>query len=188
MWLADIGLLFRRVRTRVLLLVLAAVPIAVAVAVRLSGEGPSPGSGPRFFDQITNNGVFAALVGLTVTLPFFLPLAVAIVAGDAVAGEANLGTLRYLLSRPVGRTRLLVIKATTVTIFCFVSTFSVAIAGLIGRSILFPLLDVTTLSGDTLSLAAGTLRIGLAAVLVPLSLRRTAALGKVPSTPTARPP
>ena len=57
MWLADIGLLFRRVRTRVLLLVLAAVPIAVAVAVRLSGEGPSPGSGPRFFDQITNNGV-----------------------------------------------------------------------------------------------------------------------------------
>jgi len=116
MWLADIGLLFRRVRTRVLLLVLVAVPVAVAVAVRLSGEGPSPGSGPRFFDQITNNGVFAALVGLTVTLPFFLPLAVAIVAGDAVAGEANLGTLRYLLSRPVGRTRLLLIKATTVII------------------------------------------------------------------------
>src|ERR1700730_2662563 len=164
MWLADIGLLFRRVRTRVLLLVLAAVPIAVAV--RLSGEGPSPGSGPRFFDQITNNGVFAALVGLTVTLPFFLPLAVAIVAGDAVAGEATLGTLRYLLSRPVGRTRLLVIKATTVTIFCFVATFAVAIAGLIAGSILFPIGGVTTLSGDTLSLAAGTLRIGLAAVLV----------------------
>src|SRR5881227_49393 len=183
MWLADIGLLFRRVRTRVLLLVLAAVPIAVAVAVRLSGEGPSPGSGPRFFDQITNNGVFAALVGLTVTLPFFLPLAVAIVAGDAVAGEANLGTLRYLLSRPVGRTRLLVIKATTVTIFCFVATFAVAIAGLI----LFPIGDVTTLSGDTLSLAAGTLRIGLAAVLVALSLLGLAAIGMFISTLTDAP-
>src|SRR5439155_1626296 len=127
-------------------------------------------TGEVFSDQITNNGVFAALVGLTVTLPFFLPLAVAIVAGDAVAGEANLGTMRYLLSRPVGRTRLLVIKATTVTIFCFVATFAVAIAGLIAGSILFPIRDVTTLSGDTLSLAAGTLRIGLAAVLVALSL------------------
>ena len=187
MWLADIGLLFRRVRTRVLLLVLAAVPIAVAVAVRLSGEGPSPGSGPRFFDQITNDGVFAALVGLTVTLPFFLPLAVAIVAGDAVAGEANLGTLRYLLSRPVGRTRLLVIKATTVTIFCFVATFAVAIAGLIAGSILFPIGDVTTLSGDTLSLAAGTLRIGLAAVLVAVSLLGLAAIGMFISTLTDAP-
>src|SRR6266487_5463821 len=137
MWLADIGLLFRRVRTRVLLLVLAAVPIAVAVAVRLSGEGPSPGSGPRFFDQITNNGVFAALVGLTVTLPFFLPLAVAIVAGDAIAGEANLGTLRYVLSRPVGRSRLLVLKGTTLILFCFAATFAVAVAGLIVGAILF---------------------------------------------------
>src|SRR5215210_7609776 len=160
MWLADLGLLFRRVRTRVLLFVLAAVPVAVAVAVRLSGEGPSPGSGPRFFDQITNNGVFAALVG-----------------GDAVAGEANLGTLRYLLSRPVGRTRLLVIKATTVLVFCFVATFAVAIAGLIAGSILFPIGDVTTLSGDTLSLAAGTVRIALAAVLVAASLLGLAAIG-----------
>jgi ABC-2 type transport system permease protein len=129
MWLAEMGLLFRRMRTRVLLLVLAAVPVAVAVAVRLSGSGPNPGSGPRFFDQITHNGVFAALVGLTITLPFFLPLAVAIVAGDAVAGEANLGTLRYVLSRPVGRTRLLVLKGTTLIVFCFTATFAVLSPG-----------------------------------------------------------
>ena len=187
MWLAEFGLLFRRVRTRVLLFVLAAVPVAVAVAVRLSGEGPSPGQGPRFFDQITNNGVFAALVGLTVTLPFFLPLAVAIIAGDAVAGEANLGTLRYVLSRPCGRTRLLVLKGTTVTLFCFVATFAVALAGLIAGAILFPIGDVTTLSGTTLSLAAGTLRIGLAAVLVALSLLGLAAIGMFISTLTDAP-
>src|SRR3989442_15845795 len=131
MWLADIGVLVRRVRTRVVLVVLAAVPSAVAVAVRLSGEGPSPGSGPRFFDQVTNNGVFAALVGLTITLPFFLPLAVAVVAGDSIAGEANLGTLRYVLARPMGRTRLLLLKGATVALFCFVATIAVAAAGLI---------------------------------------------------------
>jgi ABC-2 type transport system permease protein len=187
MWLAEMGLLFRRMRTRVLLLVLAAVPVAVAVAVRLSGSGPNPGSGPRFFDQITHNGVFAALVGLTITLPFFLPLAVAIVAGDAVAGEANLGTLRYVLSRPVGRTRLLVLKGTTLVVFCFAATFAVALAGLIAGSILFPIGPVTTLSGDTLSLAAGTLRIGLAAVLVAGSLLGLAAIGLFISTLTDSP-
>src|SRR6059058_1497740 len=138
MWLADIGLLFRRVRTRVLLLVLAAVPIAVAVAVRLSGEGPSPGSGPRFFDQVTHNGVFAALVGLTVTLPFFLPLAIAVVAGDTIAGEAGLGTLRYLLVRPCGRSRLLVTKGVTLAVFCITAALTVAVAGIAIGAVLFP--------------------------------------------------
>src|SRR5437762_3689970 len=175
MWLADIGLLFRRVRTRVLLLVLAAVPIAVAVAVRLSGEGPSPGSGPRFFDQITNNGVFAALVGLTVTLPFFLPLAVAVVAGDAIAGEANLGTLRYVLTRPYGRTRLLIYKGAAVISFCVIATCTVALAGMLAGAILFPIGPVATLSGTTLSLSAGTVRIFGAALVVGGSLLRLAA-------------
>ena len=32
------------------------------------------------------------------------------IAGDSVAGEANIGTLRYLLAVPVGRTRLLAVK------------------------------------------------------------------------------
>src|SRR5204862_4188584 len=121
---------FRRTRTKALLLVLAVVPVLIAVAVRLSGNGTNPGEGPRFLDQVTHNGVFAALVGLTVTLPFFLPLAVAVVAGDAIAGEAHLGTLRYLLARPCGRTRLLVVKGITVLLFCVVASITVAIAGL----------------------------------------------------------
>jgi ABC-2 type transport system permease protein len=187
MWLAEMSLLFRRVRTRVLILVVALVPVATAIAVPLSGDGPSPGSGPRFFDQITNNGVFAVLAGLTVTLPVFLPLAVAIVAGDAISGEANLGTLRYVLSRPVGRTRLLVLKGTTLVLFCFAATFAVAVAGLIIGAILFPIGDVTTLSGDVLSLPAGMLRIGLAAVLVALSLLGLAAIGLFFSTLTDAP-
>jgi ABC-2 type transport system permease protein len=44
----------------------------------------------------------------------FLPVAVAVVAGDSIAGEAAGGTLRYLLVRPVGRTRLLVAKLISV--------------------------------------------------------------------------
>ena len=187
MWRAELGLLFRRTRTRALLGVLALVPIAIAVAVRLSGNGSQPGDGPQFLDQLTHNGVFAALVGLTVTLPFFLPLAVAVVAGDSIAGEANLGTLRYLLTRPYGRTRLLLVKGGVLVVFCVIATCTVAVAGIVAGAILFPVGPVTTLSGTTLSLTAGTARIFAAAAVVGASLLGLAAIGLFISTLTDAP-
>ncbi len=53
------------------------------------------------------NGLFAPLTGLAVVQPFFMSLAIGLFAGDAIAGEAQAGTLRYLLVRPIGRARLL---------------------------------------------------------------------------------
>ena len=96
--------------------------------------------------------MFAALAGLTIAIPFFLPLVVAVVSGDAIAGEANLGTLRYLLTRPSGRTRLLATKALTVAVFCLAATVAVALGGLLAGVILFPVGKVVTLSGTTISL------------------------------------
>src|ERR1039458_5355994 len=90
---AELATQFRRRRMIALLAVLAAVPAALAVAVYLSG-GPQAGNGPTFLDQVTRNGVFASLAGLTITIPFFLPLTVGVVAGDTIAGEASLGTDR----------------------------------------------------------------------------------------------
>src|ERR1700738_1957909 len=84
MWRAELITQFRRRRTKALLLVLAAIPAMLSVAVYLSG-GPSAGNGPTFLDQVTHNGVFAALAGLTVTVPFFLPLTSAAVAGGPIA-------------------------------------------------------------------------------------------------------
>jgi ABC-2 type transport system permease protein len=184
MWRAELGVLLRRTRSRALLVVLALVPALVALAVRLAGNGPDPGEGPRFLDQLTHNGVFAGLVGLTVAVPFFLPLAVAVVAGDAVAGEANLGTLRYLLARPYGRTRLLVAKGTAVAVFCVLAGLTVAVAGVLAGAALFPIGRLTTLSGATLPLSAGILRILGAAVVVGLSLFGLAAIGLFISTLT----
>src|SRR5438045_2016891 len=73
MLLGELGFLFRRRRVQALLVVLALLPVAIALAVRFSG-GPDTGEGPTFLNQVTNNGVFAALAGLTITLPVFLPL------------------------------------------------------------------------------------------------------------------
>jgi hypothetical protein len=180
---AELHHLFRRRRIIVLLIVLALVPIAIMVALKIAG-GTDPGDGPTFLNQVTNNGVFAALAGLLITLPVFLPLAVSIVAGDAIAGEAGLGTLRYLLIRPSGRSRLLGVKAATIVVFCLVATLVVALAGLTIGSILFPVGRVTTLSGDTLPLADGIWRMCVAALLVAASLLGLAAISLFASTMT----
>ena len=180
---AELLHLFRRRRIHALLGVLAALPVVIVFVLKFAG-GPGNGEGPTFLNQVTNNGVFAALAALTITLPVFLPLAVSIVAGDAIAGEATQGTLRYLLARPTGRTRLIVAKAVAVVVFCFVATLAVAVAGLVVGSILFPVGRVVTLSGDTLSLWSGILRIVGAAGVVSLSLLGLAAIGLFASTLT----
>jgi ABC-2 type transport system permease protein len=59
-------------------------------------------------------------------LPLFLPVAVAVVAGR-VAGEAQAGTLRYLLVRPVGRTRCLVAKLVSVMAFTMLAFTAVSV-------------------------------------------------------------
>ncbi|HEX3541531.1 MAG TPA: ABC transporter permease subunit [Acidimicrobiales bacterium] len=183
MWRAELATQFRRRRVKALLLILAAIPALLAVLVWTSG-GPSAGEGPTFLDQVTRNGVFASLAGLTVTVPFFLPLTVAVVSGDSIAGEASLGTLRYLLVRPAGRSRLLLIKAGTVAVYCLAAALAVAAGGLIAGAILFPLGRVTTLSGSTLSLASGIGRTLIASLVVGAGLFGMAAIGLFVSTVT----
>jgi ABC-2 type transport system permease protein len=72
------------------------------------------------------DGKLFPLAALAIVLPLFLPLAVAITAGEAIAGEAQQGTLRYLLVRPVGRTRLLVAKLVSVMAFVVLTIVVVA--------------------------------------------------------------
>ncbi|MFI1534459.1 ABC transporter permease [Streptomyces anandii] len=179
---------FRRWRTLALLGVLAAVPVLVGVAVRIETRGGAPSGrgegGPAFIAQITNNGLFLVFTALAATLPFFLPMAVGVIAGDAVAGEANSGTLRYLLVAPAGRTRLLLTKYVTTIAFCLVATLVVAVSALAVGALLFPLGDLTTISGTQITFADGLGRALLIALVVAASLTGLAALGLFVSTVT----
>ncbi|MGA4966700.1 ABC transporter permease [Streptomyces pseudogriseolus] len=178
---------FRRWRTLALLGVLAAVPVLVGIAVRIeTGDGSSSGGGggPAFVSQITNNGLFLVFTALAATLPFFLPMAVGVIAGDAVAGEAGAGTLRYLLVAPAGRTRLLLTKYATVMVFCLAATLVVAVSALAVGALLFPLGDLTTISGTRITFGEGLLRALLIALVVAASLLGVAALGLFVSTLT----
>ncbi|MGA5604730.1 ABC transporter permease [Streptomyces griseoincarnatus] len=178
---------FRRWRTLALLGVLAAVPVLVGIAVRIeTGDGSSGGGagGPAFVSQITNNGLFLVFTALAATLPFFLPMAVGVIAGDAVAGEAGAGTLRYLLVAPSGRTRLLLTKYATVMVFCLAATLTVAVSALAVGALLFPLGDLTTISGTRITFGEGLVRALLIALVVAASLLGVAALGLFVSTLT----
>lgn len=181
---SELDLIFRRRRNLAGMAVLAAVPIILAVAVRTSGGG---GGGPDFIDAIVGNGLFVAFAALTLELPLFLPLAVATIAGDAVAGEANLGTLRYLLTVPAGRTRLLVVKYAAIVIFAFVAIGLVAGVGSVMGLALFGGGEMVLLSGTTVGFADAVGRLLLTCAYLGCGLSALGAIGLFVSTLTEQP-
>lgn len=183
---SELATLFRRVRTIAMLSALALVPVLIAVAVRVTADRSS-GGGPAFLDQITGNGLFVAFTALTVCIPLFLPLTVGVVAGDTIAGEASLGTLRYLLVAPTSRTTLLLVKYAGAAAFSVAATATVVGAGVIIGAILFPIGDITLLSGDTIGPAEFVVRALLLIGYVVLSLLGLSAIGLFLSTLTTVP-
>ncbi|WBQ02343.1 ABC transporter permease [Kribbella sp. CA-293567] len=180
---SELHLVFGRARTWVTLAVLAGVPVLVGVAIKLSGsEG-----GEGFIGQVAGNGFFLIVASLGLSLPFFLPTAVTVVAGESLAGEASLGTLRNMLTAPAGRSRLLAAKLVALIVFCLVATLTIWLAGLIAGLALFPVGDVVLLSGTTVSLADGLLRALGIALLVALSLLGLAGVGLFVSSLTSTP-
>ncbi|MFJ3695773.1 ABC transporter permease [Streptomyces sp. NPDC090052] len=187
---SELTVTFRRWRTLALLAVLAAVPVLIGIAVKLETDHGSTardpsGNGPAFLTDITNNGLFLVFAALAATLPVFLPMAIGVIAGDSVAGEAGAGTLRYLLVAPAGRTRLLLAKFVCAVAFCLAATLVVAASALAVGALLFPLGDVTTISGTQVSFGDGLGRAALISAVVAASLVGVAAVGLFVSTLTS---
>ncbi|HET7329106.1 MAG TPA: ABC transporter permease [Nocardioidaceae bacterium] len=182
--------MLRRPRTWITIALLNSLPTLVAVLLALTDLGPRPGTGPAFLAAVLADGTLFPLAAMAIVLPLFLPVAVAVMAGDAVAGEAQAGTLRYLLVRPVGRTRLLVAKLVSVIAFVLLTVVAVAAVGyVVGVLLLGDQPLATSVSGTTLTqqeLAVRTLgavgyvtlsMLGVAAVALLLSTVTDSALG-----------
>jgi ABC-2 type transport system permease protein len=182
---SELGLVFRRRRNQALLVLLGAIPILVGTALKLST--PRPGEGPPLISQVAGNGVFLTVGALFFVLPLILPLAISVVSGDAIAGEAGIGTLRYLLAVPAGRTRLLLVKYASSVTFCLAAVVTLSTTALVTGLVLFPVGPVTLLSGSTISLGAGMVRLLLIALYVAAGVATLAAVGLAVSTLTDSP-
>ena len=184
---SELRLVLLRRRNLLLLAVTAVFPLIIGIALRLAAprpEGGDGGTGLAFFNQLAGNGVFLTFIALSTLLVLVLPVVVAVVAGDSVAGEAGYGTLRYLLAVPAGRTRLLAVKYGVIVTFALCATFIVSAVALAAGAALFPVGPVTLLSGTTVSLAAGLLRLLFVTLYVTAAMAALGAIGLAISTLT----
>ncbi|AQP45218.1 ABC transporter permease [Tessaracoccus flavus] len=184
---SDLRLLFGRRRTLALLAGLALVPLLLAVVLFVASNSGMSGQGPGFIDRVTGNGLFLVIAALFMCLPFLLPLTIGITAGDAISGEAQAGTLRYVLTVPVARTRLLVAKALVSLSFALAAVLVITVVALAAGGAFFGFSEMTLLSGTTVSLGAGVARMLGVAAYVALSLTGLVAVGLFFSTLTEVP-
>jgi len=169
--------LYKLVRQRRTLFGLGAtalVPVLFVAALEITGQGPPEGEAP-FATQLLENGLVVPLVTLAFATFVLLPLVVAFVAGDAVAGEVSAGTLKTVLSRSVGRTELFLSKAAAVGIYCLAASAVLAGVGLAAGYLAGGFAPLAGPGGTPISVGRGIALVWAGAGLVSVPLMALAA-------------
>lgn len=149
--------LVRSRRTWVTIAMLDSLPTLVAILLAVTDLGPRPGTGPAFLSAVLTDGSLYPLAALAIVLPLFLPIAVAVYAGESVAGENQTGTLRYVLIRPVGRTRLLVAKLVSIIAFVLLAVIVIAATAYVMGKFVLGTDEAASAASGTLTVSGTTL-------------------------------
>jgi ABC-2 type transport system permease protein len=148
--------IFKKPRTYIAFAAIATIIFLVQLAFYLDGEKYMSfvmASVESSFTLEGNlmNGYFIFFVILQ-TLLVHVPLLISLVAGDMIAGEANMGTLRLLASRPVSRTSIILSKFLATCIYVLLLLSFMALLGLFGSMLLFGSSDLMVFKSDKLLL------------------------------------
>lgn len=187
---SELRCALNRPRTLVTFAVLAFVPLVIAFGVAASGtpSGARSGPGPGLIAAVTANGLMLPVAALAVALTLLLPLSASVAAADALAGEAADGTLRGLLLAPVGRARLVGIKAAGVLAVVLVGVLLVTAFGAVaGTVVVGGHGRLLTLSGSAVDPANALARVGLACGWTALQTAAVGAVALAVSAFTVRP-
>jgi ABC-2 type transport system permease protein len=187
---AEIRWVLRRPRTLVVIGLLGLVPIAIAIGVAtVGGPGGGDGRGPGLVAAVVGNGLVLPIAALGLTLALLLPLAVGMAGADAIAGESAHGTLRGLLLAPVGRLRLVAVKAVGVLTVAVVAVLVVAVVGVLAGLVVVGGAEgsLVTLSGTTLGVGEALGRVALVAVWTVGQLAAVGAIALAISSVTEHP-
>ena len=138
----EIYKIFKRPRTYIAFAVIGFIILLIQVALKFGGEeyvgflmSGVNGSFEVPARQILN-GYLVCYIILNLLL-IHVPILVALIAGDMISGEANMGTLRLLVSKPVSRTQLLLIKFTAASLYTILLLIWVALLSLLLSILLF---------------------------------------------------
>ncbi|HYZ35683.1 MAG TPA: ABC transporter permease subunit [Pseudonocardiaceae bacterium] len=184
---AELRWVLRRPRTQIALVLLALVPVVTGIGIAAAG---SP-IGAGLLTEVAGNGLVLPVVALSICLTLLLPLAVAMAAADALAGEFAHGTLRGLLLAPVSRGRLVLVKSIGVLAVAVAAVAAVAVLGIITGLILVgpssSAHGMLTLSGTEIGPGSALLRVTLAAVWTVGQLAAVGAVALAVSSATDHP-
>lgn len=128
--------IFKRSRTYIAFAVITLIILLIQVALKFGGNDyvtlMMSGVSESFDMQPGEvlNGYLVCYIILNLLL-IHVPILVALVAGDMISGEANIGTLRLLVSKPISRTQLLIGKFLAASVYTFLLLIWVAALSLI---------------------------------------------------------
>jgi ABC-2 type transport system permease protein len=138
--------IFKRPRTYIAFGAIAAIVVLIQLAFYADGETyvqfMLQGLNNTFdIDGQILNGYLICFVILQ-TLLIHVPLLIALIGGDMIAGEANLGTLRLLLSKPISREGIILSKFLATMIYTLMLLLWMALLSLVLSILIFGTSDL----------------------------------------------
>jgi ABC-2 type transport system permease protein len=153
--------IFRRPRTFIAFGAIALIILLIQFALKVNGSefilfftDSQTDTFEIPFDGILN-GYFVCVAVLHIIL-VHVPLLVALIAGDMIAGEANSGTLRMLATKPVTRSELVWAKFAASAVYVIALLLWMALFALVGSLLLFGTNDLVVFKETDLHIISHT--------------------------------
>lgn len=147
--------IFRKPRTYIAFAAIAAIVGLIQLGFYVDGEtyikfGMQALSDSFNIEGKILNGYLLAYIILQ-TLLIHVPLLIALVAGDMISGEANMGTLRLLVSKPISRTNLILSKFLASTVYTLALLIWMAVWALFLSLLIFGADDMIIMKSDVVT-------------------------------------
>jgi ABC-2 type transport system permease protein len=145
--------IFRKPRTFIAFVAIAAIVGLIQMGFYVDGESYIKFGMQSLTDSFdvegkVLNGYLLAYIVLQ-TLLIHVPLLIALVSGDMISGEANMGTLRLLITKPISRDKLITAKFLASAIYTILLLIWMAIWALFVSMLIFGTDDLIILKSDT---------------------------------------
>ncbi|MBM7772000.1 ABC-2 type transport system permease protein [Actinokineospora baliensis] len=184
---SELRMVLRRPRTLIGLGLLALVPVLMGVGIAIATANGEEGGTEGLAALVVGNGMLLPIFALSIAMAMLLPLTGAMLAADALAGESAHGTLRGMLMAPVGRGRLLAVKAFGVASVTLLAVLLMALTGILSGVILLGGDGMLTASGTSLPFMDALGRVLITVLYVTLQVWALAAVALAVSAFTEHP-